>query len=102
MMQLATKYSIENPITVSDSGANMKAAIRLLDWPRFPCTAHMINLAVKAGIEAKDNLPIKKVLEKCRGIVGHFKHSSIATHQLKKTAEVNGNGRNATCLIQEV
>ena len=30
---------------------NIKKAITLAEWIRFPCTAHMLNLAVRKGLE---------------------------------------------------
>jgi hypothetical protein len=45
------------------------------------CGAHKLNLVVnKAIFQEKD---IKKVLVRCRALVGHFKHSGLAQGRLK-------------------
>lgn len=72
-------------------------------FDRFPCVAHMINLAVKHGLDNKEELPeVKKLVEKCKSIVCHFKHSAKATQELKRTAELTGMDGKATALVQEV
>ena len=99
-MRIAEEFDIKSPVTVSDSGANIKKAIKLAQWERFPCIAHMINLSVKAGIESDDIPEVKHVIEKCKAIVTHFKHSSNATQALKEAAGKKAG--KATTLIQEV
>lgn len=103
LVSIANEYNIQSPIVVSDSAANIKKAIRIAEWDRFPCMAHMINLAVKNAIDNKEDLPtVKSLIDKCKTIVGHFSHSVAASNDLKEAAEARGNGSRATALIQEV
>ena len=75
----------------------------MAEWERFPCAAHMINHAVKNGLDNGEELPeIKTLIDKCKSIVTYFKYSGIATHELKKAAESRGTCRKATALVQEV
>jgi len=40
---------------VTDGGANIKLAVRLLDIPQIPCTAHNLNLIVQQSLELSDD-----------------------------------------------
>ena len=62
---------------VRDNAANMVSASRILEeWDDLPCFAHTLQLAVKAGLD----LPvINRLSAICRKIVGHFKHSVLAS-----------------------
>lgn len=61
-------------------------------FERFPCVAHTLNLAVQAGLAIdglRSNSEKKKgLLDKCKSIVSHFKHSQIATANLRENAEM--------------
>ena len=81
----------------TDNAANMVAAIRLLPWPRIPCVAHTLQLAVKEGLK----LPAAHdVVVRCRKVVGHFKHSCIATRALEAAQDRLGLPQKQ--LVQEV
>ena len=74
---------------VRDGAANMGAAMgqlheRGLDWKSVECVGHTLQLAVKAGIHLSS---FEDMLSKCHKLVGHFKHSTQATHHLKKRQE---------------
>jgi len=46
----------------------------------MPCIAHCLQLSILDGLKAADVSPL---VAKCRQIVGHFKHSSAKTSELK-------------------
>ena len=86
-------YHILNPIVVSDSGSNIKCAIKLNGWDRFPCTAHTINLAVQDGLNIeghRSNTETNFVgaIDKCKSVVRHFKHSATATSNVREAAAI--------------
>ena len=56
----------------------MIVGIEEIQLKRLPCLAHSIQLSVSKGLEISSRLT-----EKCRKIVGHFKHSSLATSSLQ-------------------
>lgn len=105
-------YGIQDPVAVSDSGSNIKCAIRLCGWDRFPCAAHTINLAVQDGLNIeglRTNTETKfiGIIDKCKNIVKHFKHSVTATASIRENAailEKQNPGSIGRCqqLIQEV
>lgn len=68
-------------LIVSDSGANIKSAITMLQWKHFSCFAHTLNLAVQKvlGTPALVNL-----LNKVKAIVSYFERSNLAWNKLKK------------------
>ncbi|KAG8174443.1 hypothetical protein JTE90_014230 [Oedothorax gibbosus] len=67
---------------VADNAANMKNAITVhLNLPYQPCIAHTLNLVVEDALKVSDTF--KDLLQKCRGIVGHFKSSVTSTSKLK-------------------
>ncbi|XP_050056116.1 E3 SUMO-protein ligase ZBED1-like [Aphis gossypii] len=79
---------------VSDSGANIKSAIRLMNIQHIPCTAQKLNLVVQKAIYLNeddsvgdesnelDSVKIKLILKKCRVIVGFFKRSEVGNRIL--------------------
>jgi len=90
-------WGILNKVTaiVSDSGANIKSAIRLMNKQHIPCTAHKLNLVVQQALylteddsvgdesnELHDSGKIKLILKKCRIIVGFFKRSEVGNRIL--------------------
>lgn len=80
---------------VTDSGANIKSAIRLMNIQHIPCTAHKLNLVVQKALylteddsvgeesnEFHDSGKIKLIFKKCRTIVGFFKRSEVGNRIL--------------------
>lgn len=80
---------------VTDSGANIKSAIMLMNIQHIPCTAHKLNLVVQQAMylseddsvgeeshELHDSVKIKLILKKCRVIVGFFKRSEVGNRIL--------------------
>lgn len=72
---------------VSDNGANVKNAItEHLHKRHHPCVAHTLNLCLVEALHNKtdENMKvIEPLIAKCRAIVGHFKHSVVASEKLK-------------------
>lgn len=92
-------WGVLNKVTaiVSDSGANIKSAIRLMNIQHIPCTAYKLNLVVQQALYLTeddsvgevsndtflhDSEKIKLILKKCRGIVGFFKRSEVGNRIL--------------------
>nr|CAI5866895.1 unnamed protein product [Callosobruchus analis] len=83
LMDVFNKWHITQKIAtvVSDNGTNIKSAINdHLHKHHHPCVAHTLNLSVKDGLGQNSELGI--ILQKCRNIVGHFKHSAVAVEKL--------------------
>ncbi|XP_030765200.1 zinc finger BED domain-containing protein 1-like [Sitophilus oryzae] len=83
LMEIFNKWEISRKVVtvVSDNGANIKSAINdHLHMHHHPCVAHTLNLTVKDGLIQNNELNV--ILQKCRNIVGHFKHSAIAVEKL--------------------
>ncbi|KAL4148694.1 hypothetical protein QTP88_002865 [Uroleucon formosanum] len=84
LTHIFNEWSIANKIVtiVSDNGSNIKNAINehLLKY-HHPCVAHTLNLSVNEAING--NFDVHQILKKCRAIVGHYKHSSLATGKLR-------------------
>ncbi|XP_022180699.1 zinc finger BED domain-containing protein 1-like [Myzus persicae] len=86
---------------VTDSGANIKAAIKLLGIDHIPCAAHQLNNAVKNALKSEfeeddidtnqtEEVDMMKLVKMCRSIVGHFKHSEVSTRILhEKQKQLN-------------
>ena len=62
------------------------------------CAAHWLQNAVKTAVEKQS---IQKLLGKCRHLVGHFKHSALATDALGKRRKALG-FKKPLRVIQEV
>lgn len=67
---------------VSDNAANIRNAIRILNYENLPCTAHTLNLVVNDIL--KDVPDFENILKTCRAIVGHFKMSVVASDKFIK------------------
>ena len=49
-----------------------------LAWENVSCSAHRLQLAIKGALEGHQR-HLDRLLAKCRSLVGHFKHSALAT-----------------------
>lgn len=75
---------------VTDGGANIKLAVRLMHIQHIPCTAHKLNLIVQQALQLSENgtteeqqdLELNAILKKCRNIVGFFKRSEVGNRML--------------------
>lgn len=69
-----------------DEAANQVAAARMLTekfgWPSNVCMAHMMQTAIRHALDSCH--VIRRLLACARKLVGHFKHSSLATEALDK------------------
>ena len=66
---------------VRDNAANAILGADLTGWPHFGCAAHTLQLSVNAGLT---HPTIDKATAAARKLVGHFKHSVVATTALKE------------------
>lgn len=61
--------SNKNIVCVTDSAANMKKAVRLLNKKHFPCIAHITNLVIQKNLmAAPDMQPLRDIVAKIRKI----------------------------------
>ena len=63
-----------------DNATNMLKAFRDAEIPSVGCTLHTLQLAIHDCI--LDQRAVSDALAACRRLVGHFKHSSAASHHL--------------------
>ncbi|XP_060879286.1 E3 SUMO-protein ligase ZBED1-like [Metopolophium dirhodum] len=94
LSQVMTKelmeWTILNKVVaiVTDGAANIKLAVRLMDIPQIPCTAHKLNLIVQQSLEISEEDDtdetggLKNILKKCRNIVSFFKRSEVGNRIL--------------------
>lgn len=76
-------------VVVTDNAANIKKAVTdCLKKIHHPCVAHTLNLSVQEAIKKCTGL--ESVLNKCRDLNAHFKHSNVASYKLKETQELMG------------
>ena len=68
---------------VHDEAASMMKAGRKMKefpWETTACSAHLLQTCIGQAIDS--NGPISNLLAKVRKLVGHFKHSALATTAL--------------------
>ncbi|XP_056409016.1 zinc finger BED domain-containing protein 4-like [Hyla sarda] len=67
---------------VTDGAANMLKALRDGKFVGVRCSAHVLHLVVKAGIDdtTESNTKLSEVLDSCRKIAGHFHRSVKDSH----------------------
>ena len=83
ILKLLDGWSIEKSrvhTIVRDNAANMVAGIRQCRFSAVSCTIHTLQLVVKDSIFVQRS--VIDMLARCRKIVGHFKHSSLAIGHL--------------------
>jgi len=88
---------------VTNGGANIKSAVRVMGIQHIPCTAHKLNLVVqqalyltdddKAGDNANYEEKMKNILKKCRSIVGYFKRIEVGNRLLMEKQKQLGHGQ---------
>ena len=66
---------------VRDNARNMDVAVQNLGWEDVPCFAHTLQLAINNGLNLSQ---VSRVTALARKVVGHFKHSVVATIALKE------------------
>lgn len=77
------KWDLEKKIAaiVTDNAANIVNAVNYTDNLSIRCSAHTIQLAINDAF--KNNNQIDDILSKCKTVVSHFKHSSLAAAKLQ-------------------
>ena len=81
-----------------DNASNMKKAMRDLGVSSLGCFSHMIQLVVHDGLLSQRS--VSDALASGRKIIGHFKHSPLATSRLETVQ--TGLGMPVKRLIQDV
>lgn len=74
------KWGLPEILATSDSAANEKKAFQLLNWNRFGCYGHRINLIVKQSMDIPE---VKLLTGKARKLVTFFHTSTSAADMLK-------------------
>ena len=69
---------------VTDNASNMTAALNSLECGHLPCFAHTLQLAVNKGLNANS---LNQLSSLARKLMGHFKHSTLATTALRQKQE---------------
>ncbi|XP_049877248.1 E3 SUMO-protein ligase ZBED1-like [Pectinophora gossypiella] len=68
---------------VTDNAQTMVKAAEILKLKHVPCFAHSLNLVIKHVLLEPECAALKELIDKCKAIVTYFKHSSLASNQLK-------------------
>ena len=66
----------------------------IAQWESVVCAAHRLQNATKHAVEKQS---MQRLLAKCRHLVGHFKHSALATDSFDEEAENTWLYKNASC-----
>jgi len=61
---------------MTDNASNMTADLNDLEWSHLPCFAHTLQLAVNKMLDVNS---LNQMFSLARKMVGHFKHSALAT-----------------------
>ena len=81
LVDITDDYKITSKVlhVVHDQGANMVAAIEILEvdkgWTSLRCTAHCLQLCINAGLSADSK--IERMVAAAKKLMGHFKHSVL-------------------------
>ena len=78
LLETQKKWNLPQPTAVTNNAANEVKAFELLEWDRFGCYGHRINLVVKHALALPD---ISKIIAKGRKLVTFF-HQSTSVNDL--------------------
>ena len=87
LSEIGERYELNDKVStvVHDHAANMMCALRMLHdrhgWESSPCAAHRLQLCLIPGLAIT---AIDRLVVAARKLVGHFKHSTLATQELEK------------------
>lgn len=70
---------------IRDAASNMKRAMKLSSFDDVDCTAHKLQICIRNGLKSHQDLI--DLIEKCKKIVTHFNHSTIAQNDLHSIQE---------------
>lgn len=83
---------------VHDNARNMECAgDKCEDWTDLGCFAHTLQLCIKPVLELPS---VSKTVARCRKLVGHFKHSTTVTAEMRKRQKLLGEPEHE--LVQDV
>ncbi len=87
LIEIVRGYSLSEKVSVvvHDQAANMELCLEILEvdqgWKSLKCTAHCLQLYLKAGLSISG---IDRLIGVARKLVGHFRHSVVASEELKR------------------
>lgn len=87
MTEIIQDYDLQNKIAavVTDNAANAVNSVELMEFVEetvdVQCAAHSLQLAIHDGFKKEF---VKKLCSKASKVVGHFKHSNIASYALEE------------------
>jgi len=87
ILEIATAFAIDEKVSaiVHDQAANMELSLHILNsskgWESLRCNAHCLQLCLKSGLSSNG---ISRLLGAGRKLVTHFRHSVVATEELKR------------------
>ena len=102
LSEIAKNFALTEKVTavVHDQAANMELSLEILNrdlgWESLHCSAHCLQLCLKAGFSIN---AIDRLVGAARKLVGHFNHSVVASEQLKRRQAQMGNREKK--LVQE-
>lgn len=90
LIRVTSEWGIRDQIifAVSDNASNIQKALQDIGWKHMGCTAHTINLIVRAGLQVGE---IETVIHKVKEIVKYIKRSNIANEKLTAYQKNFGN-----------
>jgi len=79
LLAVVQEWGVANKVqaVVTDSAANISAAVKLTGFTHLYCFAHVLNLVVQNGIKTVHDLQVK-----VKTIVEHFHRSTVAAEKL--------------------
>ena len=94
LIDIAEEFEISQKVAciVHDQGSNMVLTMKLLSdekgWNALRCSAHCLQLSINAGLSSVS--VIDRMIGAAKKLVGHFRHSVVASEALKQRQEQMG------------
>ncbi|CAG2202961.1 unnamed protein product [Mytilus edulis] len=90
LQSIVSEFELDGKIDtcVHDNARNMECAgNKCLEWGDFGCFGHTLQLCIKPVFELAS---VAKLIQKCRKLVGHFKHSTTVTAEMRNRQKLLG------------
>uniref|UniRef100_A0A915DUX5 C2H2-type domain-containing protein n=1 Tax=Ditylenchus dipsaci TaxID=166011 RepID=A0A915DUX5_9BILA len=84
-LSMITSLSFTTDIWSGPTESFIRFAMENTGYDHLNCAAHMLNLVVKNSIT--EDTELMELLQKCRSLVAHFRHSNLACERLREEQE---------------
>ena len=99
LQKVKDEWNLPSCVAVTDNAANEKKAFEILNWTRFGCYGHRVNLAVRNSLSETN---VSRLVGKGRKLVSFFHHTSNVNDILMEKQLLLGDETNLKLIMDVV